>query len=92
MVLANNNELAVTLQTTPEFGPVGDYSITILVNGEVRAVVPLTGIPGFETTVVLADLLAPPDKFVTVRAQCGACSGEAIANPVWLEFPIATTE
>ena len=90
MLLPGSNQLAVTLQTTPEFGLVGDYTITVLVNGSPRAVVPLSGSSSFETTIVLEDLLAPPDKFVTIRARCDSCSGEALANPIWLEFPTAT--
>jgi hypothetical protein len=96
------NQLAVTLQTTPEFGPVGDYQVTVLVNGSQRAVIPPSGSPDFQTTIVLQDLLSPPDKFVTLRAErtnCPSCPPggvvyHAIANPIWLEFsaPIEATD
>jgi hypothetical protein len=94
IVSANLNQLAVTLQTTSEFGPVGDYKITVLVNGIERLAIPPSGSPDYQTTIVLHDLLDPPDKFVTLRAERvngigGAPSGvdfQAIANPIWLEF------
>jgi hypothetical protein len=84
----------VTLQTTSEFGPVGDYKITVLVNGFERLVIPPSGSPDHQTTIVLQDLLSPPDKFVTLRAERANCIGcassgvvfQAIANPIWLEF------
>jgi hypothetical protein len=89
-----HNHLAVTLQTTPEFGPVGDYTITVLVDGTRRAVVPPSGSPEYQTTILLEDHLSPPDKFVTVRTERSNCPGcaegwiafQAIANPIWLEF------
>jgi hypothetical protein len=97
IVSAIQNQLAVTLQTTSEFGPVGDYKITVLVNGLERSVIPPSGSPDYQTTIVLQNLLGPPDKFVTLRAERadsigGAPSGvvfQAIANPIWLEFSIS---
>ncbi|UCH21406.1 MAG: PHP domain-containing protein [Deltaproteobacteria bacterium] len=94
IVSAKQNQLAVTLQTTSEFGPVGDYQITVLVNGLERTVIPPSGSPDHQTTIVLDNLLSPPDKFVTLRAERANCidcvtSGvvfQAIANPIWLEF------
>ena len=88
------NRLRVTLLTTPEFGPVGDYEITVLVDGTPRITVPPSGATNFSKTVVFEDLLAPPDKFVTIQAVRGVCEGcppdaivyQAIANPIWLEF------
>jgi hypothetical protein len=89
-----DNELVVTLQTTPELGPVGDYRITVFVDGTARAVVPASAETGFEATFVLEDLLSPPDKFVTLEAERVRCAGcpadavtyHAVANPIWLEF------
>jgi hypothetical protein len=94
IVSAIQNQLAVTLQTTPEFGPVGDYKVTVLVNGVERAVIPPSGSPDYQTTIELDNLLGPPDKFVTLRAErvnsSNSASGgvvfQAIANPIWLEF------
>jgi hypothetical protein len=89
-----HNNLAVTLQTTPEFGPVGDYTTTVLVDGVQRTVVPPSGSAEYQATIVLDDLLSPPDKFVTLRTErtnCPDCptdwiAYQAIANPIWLEF------
>jgi hypothetical protein len=94
IVSAFQNQLAVTLQTTPEFGPVGEYKITVLVNGLERRVVPPSGSSDHQMTIVLPDLLGPPDKFVTLRAERANCIDcapngvvfQAIANPIWLEF------
>jgi hypothetical protein len=88
------NRLRVTLLTTPEFGPVGDYEITVLVDGAPRVTVPPSGAMNFFKTVVFDDLLAPPDKFVTIRARRSVCDGcppdavvyQAITNPIWIEF------
>ena len=91
---ANQNQLMVTLHTTLEFGPVGDYEITVLVNGSERTVVPPSGSPDTQMTIILEDLLEPPDKFVTIHAKRVICPGcpfdqvvfQAIANPIWLQF------
>ena len=88
------NQLLVTLMTTPEFGPVGDYEVTVLVDGFPHTVIGPSGSPDFATTIVLDDLLEPPDKFVTLQAErvvCNDCPTNAItyralANPIWLEF------
>ena len=85
--LAGDNDLSVTLMTTSEFGPVGDYEITVFVNGSVRTVLPPNGDPGFALTVDLTDLnLTPPDKFVTLRADSTNGTHHALANPIWLQF------
>ena len=94
IISAIQNQLAVTLQTTVEFGPVGDYKITVLVNGFERLVIPPSGSPDYQITIVFNNLLGPPDKFVTLRAESANCIGcassgvvfQAIANPIWLEF------
>ena len=94
-----DNQLAITLQTTTEFGPVGDYEIHVAVNGVSRIIVPPSGSPAHQTTILLEDLLAPPDKFVTIQARRASGTGQgieyrAIANPIWLEFTLrnATTD
>ena len=94
LVSFSQNRLRVTLLTTTEFGPVGDYEITVLVDGTPRITVPPSGSMRFSKTLVLEDLLAPPDKFVTIQAVRSVCEGcppdaivyQAIANPIWLEF------
>lgn len=94
------NQLAITLQTTTEFGPVGDYQIAVFVNGAPRTVVPPSGSLAFQATITLDDVLAPPDKFVTIQARRTSGTGQgieyrAIANPIWLEFtpsPNATAD
>ncbi|MCG6861859.1 MAG: hypothetical protein LJE70_11350 [Chromatiaceae bacterium] len=88
------NQLSVTLETTAEFGPVGDYEVTVLVNGLPRHIEAPSGSPEYAMTIVLDDLLTPPDKFVTIHAERTVCDGcpqdtvtpLAIANPIWLEF------
>jgi hypothetical protein len=87
LLLPGDNELTVTLITTAEFGPVGDYVITVYVDGAVRTTIPLAPDPGFAATVELTGLnLAPPDTFVTVRADANDAVHHAITNPVWLQF------
>jgi hypothetical protein len=84
---AEQNELVLTLQTTPEFGPVGDYGMTVFVDGLERAVIPPSGSPEYEITVVLDDLqLGEPDTFITIRADSDDDVYHAIANPIWLQF------
>jgi hypothetical protein len=88
------NPITLTLQTTPEFGPVSDYELSIFVNGTLRRTVPPNGATGFERTVVVDEAFSPPDKFVTIssrRFQCSGCSpGElayvSLANPIWIEL------
>lgn len=86
-LLDGDNDLDLTLSTTAEFGPVGDYALTVYVNGVVRATVSPTGDPGFSMTVQLPGLnLSSPDKFVTLRADSSDGVHHAIANPIWLQF------
>lgn len=89
----SENQLAITLQTTAEFGPVGDYEIIVFVNGAPRTVVQPSGSLAFQTTITLDDILAPPDKFVTIQARRVSGTGHgieyrAIANPIWLEYTL----
>jgi hypothetical protein len=93
------NPITLTLETTPEFGPVSDYELKIFVNGVLRRSVPPDGATGFQRTVVVEEVFSPPDKFVTVTArrfQCGGCSPDelrflSLANPIWLELSTPTT-
>lgn len=86
--------ITLTLETTPEFGPVSDYVLRILVNGSLRRIVPPNGASGFQRTVVVEETFSPPDKFVTIAAerfQCDGCVEEelgfvSLANPIWLEI------
>ena len=94
VVPPGQNALTVTFQTTPEFGPVSDYILVVVVDGSLREWVVLNGTPGFETSVEIDMTLAAPDKFVTVAALSFACVGceqneisfVALANPIWLEL------
>ncbi len=87
VVPPGDNRLSVTLQTTSELGPVAEYELFVSVDGVLRQKVPLAGMPGFEATLALDNLLAPPDKFVTLEARRTTSGYIAIANPIWLEFP-----
>jgi hypothetical protein len=86
--------VTLTLETTPEFGPVSDYVLAVFVNGTLRRVIQPDGATGFQRTVVVDEAFSPPDKFVTVasqRFQCGGCplnrfDSVSLANPIWLEF------
>jgi hypothetical protein len=81
-------EMEVTLQTTPEFGAISDYTITVNVNGAPRHVIPLTGDSVFSTTIQVSGLdFALPDKFVTIRADSADGSRHAFTNPIWLDLP-----
>jgi hypothetical protein len=81
------NTLEVTLQSTPEFGPVGDYEITVLVDGVARVVLPPSGMPGNSTVFVIENLmLGPEDGFVNVFVLSSVGSPRALANPIWLQF------
>ena len=87
LLLADDNDLDLTLTTTAEFGPVGDYSVALHVNGVVRALIPPTDDPGFSMNVRLDGLnLTAPDKFVTLRADSTDDSFHALTNPIWLQF------
>ena len=87
LLLNGDNDLNLTLTTTAEFGPVGDYSLTVFVNGVTRATVPPTGDPGYSMGVQLGGLnLDAPDKFVTLRADSTDGLFHAITNPLWLQF------
>ena len=86
--------ITLSLETTPEFGPVSDYELSVYVNGTLRRTVPPDGATGFQRTVVVEEAFSPPDKFVTItsrRIQCGGCSSSelrfmSLANPIWLEL------
>ncbi|MAF67203.1 MAG: hypothetical protein CMJ84_16290 [Planctomycetes bacterium] len=81
------NTIEVTLQSTSEFGPVGDYEITILVDGVARLLVPPSGMPGNSVVFVIENLvLGPEDGFVNVFATSSVGSPRAMANPIWLQF------
>ena len=75
------DQVRFTLESTPEFGPVGDYAITVLVNGVPRITLPPSGSEEFATTIVLDDLaFALPDKFLTLRAD-SAVADRAAPRP-----------
>ncbi len=81
-------QLSITLHTTPEFGPVSDYTLTVNVNGIPRTVIPLPGDTDYSTTIVVDGLdFALPDKFVTLRADSVNGRWRAFTNPIWLELP-----
>jgi hypothetical protein len=93
------NQITLTLETTPEFGPVSDYELSIFVNGTLRRTVRPDGTTGFQRTVVVDEVFSPPDKFVTIASQRFQCSGcppselafVSLANPIWLELSTAPT-
>ncbi|MCP4592370.1 MAG: CehA/McbA family metallohydrolase [bacterium] len=86
-LLDGDNELDVTLESTAEFGPVGDYELTVLVNGVVRATIPPSSSPEYAVLVRLDELnLSPPDTYVTLRTDSTGGAYHAITNPVWLQF------
>ena len=81
-------EMEITLQTTAEFGPVGDYTITVNVNGKPRTVIPLTDGSVFSTIIQVDGLdFALPDKRVTIRADSLDGNWHAFTNPIWIELP-----
>ncbi len=84
---ADENVFELTLQTTPEFGPVGDYGATVFVNGSQRAIIPPSGSSEYYMTILIDGLqLGEPDKFITIRADSEDGVYHAIANPIWLQF------
>jgi hypothetical protein len=86
-VVAGPNTLDVFLQTTPEFGPVGDYKIFIAVDGIFRTVIPPSGSPAFAMQFSVQNLnLAQPDRFIVIYAKSKVGREKSIANPIWLEF------
>jgi len=94
VVPPGRNQIVLTLETTPEFGPVSDYELSLFVNGTLRRTVPPNGATGYQRTVVVEEEFSPPDKYVTItsrRFQCSGCSPGALefvslANPIWLEL------
>ncbi len=90
LLIDGDNALDLHLATTPEFGPVGDYELTVQVNGAVRATIAPSGDPGFAATIELAGLnLGGSDRWVTVRADSSDDTFHATANPIWLQFVAA---
>ena len=86
-MLEADNDLEISLATTEEFGSVGEYAVTVYVNGSARAYVPPTGGAGFAVTVQVADLnLSSPDKYVTLRADSSDGVFHALTNPIWLQY------
>jgi hypothetical protein len=86
-VATGANTIEVTLQSTSEFGPVGDYEISVLVDGSPRVVVPPSGQPGDSAVIVIDNLmLGPEDGFVNVFATSSVGPPRAMANPIWLQF------
>jgi hypothetical protein len=84
---AESSPLTVRLHTTAEFGPVGDYVITVFVNGAVRTTIPASGSPDFDAAIDVTGLdLQPGDRFITLRADSIDGTWHAIANPIWLAY------
>jgi hypothetical protein len=102
MVSPGENQITLTLETTPEFGPAGDYTLLVFVNGAPRQAVPPDNSTGFSRTVVVNETLSQPDKHVIVaaqRTQCDGCPHQdlrwvSIANPIWLELtnPVSASQ
>ena len=81
-------DMEITLQTTPEFGPVGNYSITVNVNGEPRTEIQIDNDTDFSATIQVMGLdFALPDKMVTIRADSLDGTWHAFTNPIWLDLP-----
>ncbi len=86
-LLDSDNDLELTLATSPEFGQTGLYQIRVLVNGVVRFTIPPTGVSGFSLNLLLGGMnLSPPDRFVTLRADSADGTYHALTNPIWLQF------
>jgi len=79
------NTLSITIQSTPEFGAAGSFSVLLFVNGAQAAVLQPSGSPEFSTTTVFEDVvIGGSARYIVVIAV--APSGRlSIANPVWLE-------
>lgn len=89
--VAQGVAMDITLQSTPEFGPVGNYTITVNVNGMPRTLILVPDGPDFSTTIQVDGLdFALPDKFVTIRADSDDGNWHAFTNPIWLELPPCT--
>jgi len=87
LLLDGDNELDLALSSTSEFGPAGDYELTVYVNGRVRVTLPPSGDPGDSITVRLENLnLGSPDTYVTAAADSANGLYHAITNPIWLQF------
>ncbi len=86
-VVDGENTIELTLQSTAEFGPVGDYEIRILVDGVPRVVIPPSGMPGDSVVFEVDDLvLSPQDSYVNVFAASAVGIPQCYANPIWLQF------
>jgi hypothetical protein len=86
-LLDGDNSLELASTTTTEFGSVGDYIFTVIVNGAARLSLPPSGDPDYAAVIELAGLnLSPPDKYVTLRADSSDGAYHAITNPIWLQF------
>ncbi len=90
LLFDHNPYVEIFLESTEEFGPVGDYEIKVYVDGQVRTTIPPSGSPEYAASFVLDGFtLAPPDTFVTIRTDSVDGTFHAIANPIWLQFTCA---
>ncbi|UCD75519.1 MAG: CehA/McbA family metallohydrolase [Phycisphaerales bacterium] len=90
LLMSTSPDLEITLQTTPEFGPVGDYQVIIYVNGAQHTLIPPSGLPDYSVTFVVENLqLDTGNTFITFRADSADNNYHAFTNPVWLQFTCA---
>jgi hypothetical protein len=86
LVSGSSNTLEVSVQTTPEFGPVGDYTLALFANGVLAGAIPPSGSMEYSVTLVFENLSFDPDvRFLNLVAVSSDGSRLAITNPIWLE-------
>ena len=76
--------MTLHLQSTPEFGAVGDYTVYVFVNGERVNTLPPTGVADYATRTVYSDVVIPRAARHVVVAAAGPGGRVGIANPVWM--------
>lgn len=86
LLQAAGNTIEITLETTPEFGPVGDYKLLLISStGQINAV-QLSG-AGYTTTLLAENVKIPASLPYLVLAVVSGSGKLAIANPIWLQQP-----
>lgn len=86
LVTGASNSLEITLQTTPEFGPVGDYTLALFANGVSAGAIPPSGSTEYSVTYAFEGVsLGPGLRFLNLVAASNDGRYYAIANPLWLE-------
>ncbi|HBH35736.1 MAG TPA: hypothetical protein DDW45_05000 [Gammaproteobacteria bacterium] len=84
-IYSEGNTISVTIQSTPEFGAAGNFSVQLIINGINAVSIPPNGSPEYSTTMVFENVFIHPMLNYIVAVASSPSGWLSIANPVWIE-------